>query len=376
MDEEFSERDLWRAWWGILVAGIVLIVAGAIALPRTVYDGFIWQYFWGPVVADGEGVACAERIDGETVLHATTQACGGATGVVAEPGYTVISTVSYGLVLLFALVSVYLAFERTSLVADAPLFFALVPFMFLGGTARVLEDATLAAGDNGAFVLDFPATAILISPFIYFFVFGLAIAALAVGVMAANREMIDRYEYGVVGIGTALLVLSLVYLVYLVSLADTTISIPMLLITLGGATVVTAAVWFGIERHVPSVNEATGTMGAVIIWGHAVDGFANVLSLDWGPELGLGRDYGPKHVVNDLVITITGSIQPEWLNEAIGEAWPFILLKVAVAAVVVGLFNDELVDDSPRFSLLLLIAILAVGLGPGTRDLLRATFGV
>jgi uncharacterized membrane protein len=33
-------------------------------------------------------------------------------------------------------------------------------------------------------------------------------------------------------------------------------------------------------------------------------------------------------------------------------------------------------EESPRYSIIMLVAILAVGLGPGTRDMLRATFGI
>ncbi|ERH09707.1 MAG: membrane protein of unknown function DUF63 [halophilic archaeon J07HX64] len=33
-------------------------------------------------------------------------------------------------------------------------------------------------------------------------------------------------------------------------------------------------------------------------------------------------------------------------------------------------------DESPRFGIMLLGAIIAVGLGPGTRDMLRFTFGI
>jgi uncharacterized membrane protein len=39
-------------------------------------------------------------------------------------------------------------------------------------------------------------------------------------------------------------------------------------------------------------------------------------------------------------------------------------------------FNDEIFEESPRYAYLLLIAILAVGLGPGTRDMLRATLAI
>jgi uncharacterized membrane protein len=51
-------------------------------------------------------------------------------------------------------------------------------------------------------------------------------------------------------------------------------------------------------------------------------------------------------------------------------------VKVLAAIVVVWLFNDEILEESPRYAVLMLLAVLAVGLGPGTRDVLRATFGV
>jgi len=112
------------------------------------------------------------------------------------------------------------------------------------------------------------------------------------------------------------------------------------------------------------------------VWGHAVDGVANVLSLDWTDALGIGVNYGSKHVVNEATVRITGSVQPAWLSEAIGTAWPFLFIKVAAAVLVVWVFNDEIFEESPRYAYLLLIAILAVGLGPGTRDMLRAMLAI
>ena len=44
--------------------------------------------------------------------------------------------------------------------------------------------------------------------------------------------------------------------------------------------------------------------------------------------------------------------------------------------MIVYLFNADMYHDSPRYTVLLLLTVLAVGLGPGTRDFLRATFGI
>ncbi|MFB6130654.1 MAG: DUF63 family protein, partial [Salinigranum sp.] len=46
------------------------------------------------------------------------------------------------------------------------------------------------------------------------------------------------------------------------------------------------------------------------------------------------------------------------------------------ATFVVWVFEEDIFEESPRYAMLLLVAVLAVGLGPGTRDMLRATLGV
>ena len=126
----------------------------------------------------------------------------------------------------------------------------------------------------------------------------------------------------------------------------------------------------------PEVASGTSVLGGLILWAHAVDGLANVLAIDWGAELGLVADMVPKHPVNRWVIEVTAGVVPEGITAVIGVAWSFLLLKIAAALIVTGLFDRRMIEESPRFSTLLLVAVIAVGLGPGTRDMLRATFGV
>ncbi|MEM4780429.1 MAG: DUF63 family protein [Halalkalicoccus sp.] len=368
-----SDRiDPARAWVAVALAGTVALVAGALAFPRRVYDGFLWRYFWGPVVADGTGSACAQRIDGETVLGGDC-----ATGIVAEPGYTTLSTVSYALVLVFMLVGVLFLLRKLDIGKNPGFFFALFPFMLFGGALRTVEDASIALlRDTGEPAISFPVSGLFISPFIYFTVFFVTLAALLVSVGLARNGLASRYEYPLAAFGTLAFVATVGYLGWLaVSTTVLEINPGIAIITLVGATLVAAIAWVATERFAPEVNAGTGYMGVLVVWGHAVDGFANVLSLDWSTELGIPT-YSPKHVVNSAIIDITESVQPESVSEAIGTAWPFLFVKIAAALFVVWVFNDEMFEESPRFSMILLVAILAVGLGPGTRDFLRATFGI
>ena len=373
MDWTVLERRPLLSWGVVAVSGTVALLVGILVAPRQVFDAFIWRYYWGPVVADATGNPCAQRIEGETVLGGDCT-----TGIVVTPGYTTFSTITFAIVLLFALVGVVLLMQRLNLRVDRGLFYSLIPFVFFGGSLRVVEDAHAHLfAETGEMVVGVLWIAFLISPLIYLTVFVLAAGTILGALQLEEQGVIRRYEYVVTVAGTAFFLATVVILAYLyvtTDLMDISLIVPI--VTLGGATVITALVWWITEAYWPEVNHGTGLMGAVVIWGHTVDGIANVMSLDWATEIGLPRVYGPKHVVNRWIIETTTAIQPASLSETIGTAWPFLPVKVLVAVIVVWVFNDEIFEDSPSFAMLLLIAVLAVGLGPGTRDFLRATLGI
>ncbi|MDL5361263.1 DUF63 family protein [Halalkalicoccus sp. NIPERK01] len=377
MDDVSDRIDPARAWVAAAITALTALVVGSFAFPRRVHDGFLWRYFWGPVVADGTGSTCAQRIGGETRLLDSAVECQQATGIVAEPGYTTVSTLSYAVVLVFSLVGVVFLLRRLDIGRERGFFFALFPFMLFGGALRTVEDASVAMlRTTGEPAISFPLSGLFISPLIYFTVFFVTLAALLVSVAAARRGLVPRYEYPLAAIGTLAFATTIGYLGWLSVTTDVLGFHPAVaFITLVGATLVAGLAWIGTERFVPAVNVGTGYMGVLVVWGHTVDGIANVLSLDWASELGI-PSYTPKHVVNSAIIEITGALQPRSISEAIGTAWPFLFVKIGAALFVVWVFNDEIFEESPRYSMLLLVAILAVGLGPGTRDFLRATFGI
>ncbi|TQQ79255.1 DUF63 family protein [Halonotius terrestris] len=373
-----SPERLWLATFAVLTTALV---GGSLLFRDLVYDRFLWQYFWGPVAADGNGVACAVNGDSGVEYIASTTSCAASEAageIVAYPGYTLVSEIGYIVVLLFALIGVYLLLERLDIGDSRALFYALVPFMLFGGALRTVEDAGIAALNAGVEpLIPFPWSAFIISPFIYVTVFGVTLGAIGLGVALESQGYVERYEYPTGVIGTVLLGGSVLYLAYLgATTTYATINWPVITAVLGGAAVATAVTWWLIVRFKPSINDGTGLMGLVIIWGHAIDGTANVVGLDWMPALGAGRNLVPKHPVNAAVVDITSSILPPSVLAVTGDTWPFLLIKLAAATFVVWIFEDELFEESPRYTILLLVAVLAVGLGPGTRDMLRATFGI
>lgn len=381
MEAIVDRYDPVRLWFATVGALVLTLVGGVLLFPARVFDEFIWQYLWGPVVADAHGAStagCAVLEGGEVDIYYAGAECAAATGVAAHPGYTTLSTVTYALILLLALVGVVLLLRRMDAGTDRGFFYALFPFMLFGGALRVVEDANATLfRESGEMLLSLPWIGFLISPLIYFTVFAIALLALVASLWGEERGLVSRYEYPVFAIGTALLVGTLAFFGYLTVTTNSLGFYPAIpIITLGGATLITALVWIALQRYWPAAVAGTGFMGALVIWGHTVDGVANVLSLDWAHAVGLPGGYAPKHVVNRLIIDVTSSVQPAAVSEAIGTAWPFLFVKVGVAVLVCYLFEPEFFEESPRYAMLLLVAILAVGLGPGTRDFLRATFGI
>ena len=372
-----EDRDPARAWLATFLGGVVVTVAAAVAFPRRVADGFLWRYFWGPVDADAHGATCAVRSGGTTERLYSRSACAAADGFVAQPGYTAVSTVSYAVVLVFMLVGVLLLLRKLEIEMSPGFYVALFPFMLLGGALRVVEDvnATFLSEGLNTFI-PYPEVALIISPFIYFVMFGFTLAALVATVALDRRGVLEGFEPALAAAGAAGLTVTFGILAYASATREIIAFNPLFFaIVAVGATLIAALFWVGIEWFAPAVNEGTGRMGILVVWGHSVDGIANVLSLDWGPQL-VGQSYGSKHVINRATVRVTEAVQPGWLSDAIGTAWPFLFIKVGAAVAVVWVFDRQIFEESPRYAYLLFIAILAVGLGPGTRDTLRATLGI
>ena len=364
-----------RLWAGSVLALLVALVGGSLLFPRTVYDGFVWHFFWGPVQADANSAVCAIREGGATRYLYETAACSAAPEPVAYPGYTLVSEVGYVVVLLVALSGLVFLLRALDLGTDRELFFSLLPFVFFGGALRVVEDVTDAAADP---LIGYPLNTLLISPVIYFTVFGITLAAVVASAALADRNVVGDYTRLLLGSGVAVLVATLLFLLWSAVAADGpgTFYPQVIVVILVGSTASAVGTWWLIERVAPAVNAGTGRMGFVVVWGHAVDGVANVVGLDWMVALGAGPNLVPKHPVNRGIVEITGATLPADVLAVTGDTWPFLIVKLVAATVVVWLFDEQIFDENPRYAILLMIAILAVGLGPGTRDMLRATFGV
>ena len=94
-----------------------------------------------------------------------------------------------------------------------------------------------------------------------------------------------------------------------------------------------------------------------LYFGHFIDGSATYLGID-------NYGYVEKHVL------------PTWFIETFCTAIVMLPLKfIVVTGVIIALENEEHKEDQKQMISLLILFLLALGLGPGTRDILRIVFG-
>lgn len=122
------------------------------------------------------------------------------------------------------------------------------------------------------------------------------------------------------------------------------------------AALVAAGTWTIVRR---SGLSETGWAGALVVFGHALDGVSTAVGID---VLG----FGEQTPLARAVLEVTAGLS---VADVLGTGWLFVLLKVVLAVVVVWLLADS-VRERPREGYLLLALVAAIGLGPGVHNLL------
>lgn len=153
-----------RSWWFLYVAApITIVFSGVLVFPELVYERFLWQYIWGPVVAD------ASR---EPVTR---------YGIQATAGYNPVNTITYLSIVLYSLPGLRAFHVAFSLDLTTRLAYSLIPIIVAGGAMRALADASLLGSLDVWFI----------TPSIYFIVAGIALGSITIGSALRDRGLLS-----------------------------------------------------------------------------------------------------------------------------------------------------------------------------------------
>ena len=331
----------------IFIIIIIVIIAGVALLPTVFYDQWIWKYYWGPVVAD------AENSPSGVAFY---------NSVAASEGYTMVSEITYGLILVVALFFIYKLLKKLNIVVDWKFALSLMPYILFGPITRVLED-------TGYF--DAPVVYWFISPLLYFQIAAYALSFLVLGYYIEKKFQKPRLTVNsILFTGGLILLVSPVILIARWVAGDrwgiTIGSQPdVFLIVIGIVALIVGLVYLiaFVFRNNKKIVVYKNPLNLAMIAGHLIDGITSYISIK--DPLNMGLMYSEKHPASNALLDIWGPLFP---------IVKFLLI-ILVIYVFDVLYKDELKNNQILVNLVK-IGILILGFAPGLRDLLRVTMGV
>ncbi|KYK30987.1 MAG: hypothetical protein AYK22_08360 [Thermoplasmatales archaeon SG8-52-3] len=328
----------------ILLIIVVIIIAGLLFAPSIFYDQWIWKYYWGPIVADASG---------SVAIH---------NGIEAREGYTVVSEITYGIILIIALYAIYKLLDKLNITVDWRFALALMPYILFGPISRVLEDSNY---------FNEPLEYWFISPLIYLQIAFYAIFFLLLGYFVEKKFKNRIFSVNkIIFFGGLIFFIPSLYLISIWILGDrwgntTGVRFDVFLIVLGLIFLIVGLVFLisYILRKNEKIAIYKNPLNLAMLSGHLMDGITSYISIK--DPFSMGLFYAEKHPASNVLLNIWGPLFP---------IVKFLLI-IAVVYVFDVMFKEELKNHITLVNLLK-IGILILGFSPGLRDLLRVTMGV
>ncbi len=331
----------------IVILILIISIIGIFLFPHIFYDKWIWKYYWGPVVADS--------LNSD---HGTASF----NGIKVSEGYTIVSELTYGIILIIALYFIYIFLKKLNIKVDWRFALALMPFILFGPVTRVLED-------TGYF--SEPWVYWFISPFIYLFIAFFAILFLILGYYLENKLKLSKITINkVLFVGGLLFLIPTLYPIanwIFGNRWDSTsgVRFDVFLIVLGIVSIVVFLVYF-IAKYFKEKEKIVvykNPLNLAMLIGHLTDGLTSYISIK--DPFSMGLFYTEKHPASNFLLELWGPLFP---------IVKFLLI-ILVIYVFDVLYKEELKEYTNLVNLFK-IGILILGFSPGLRDLLRVTMGV
>ena len=262
-----------------------------------------------------------------------------------DTGYNPVNTITWALVLVFFLFLTLKLLQRLRIQIDRRFIAAVLPYIVAGAILRVIEDAEFVKP---------PLSYLLITPLIFFLIFGccLALLILAVQITKGRRFMTLQYThvFGLFGLLWCLANLALLTRFAMIEAPW----VPAAVMSIAGA--LTGAIYLIASRY--HIRFLTDHLNLGVLTAHLLDATSSFIGIDL-----LG--YSGKHVIERLIVEYTGT------------AASMYLLKLGILVPILYVLDMQFTQkDEEELKNLVLLALLMIGLAPAVRNTLRMMLGV
>ncbi|MCS7144563.1 MAG: DUF63 family protein [Archaeoglobaceae archaeon] len=249
--------------------------------------------------------------------------------IVYKEGYNIVNTLTWAIILVIAVFLIYKFLEKRFEI-DVNFILANVPYILLGSSARVVEDAGF---------LKPPISYVFMSPLIFFLIFFLAFPTLLV----SRRFFGEKYYIYYASVGLLFAIATIILL-----FANLRVENPLIFpYGITGAVIIALAFYL-----IPIKTK--NLLTASVIFAHMLDGFVTFLGVQY-------HGYVEIHVL------------PRFITEEFG-AIALPIAKFGVIASVLYLIDAS--EEKESLKNFLKFTLLVLGLAPALRNGLRIMFGV
>lgn len=264
--------------------------------------------------------------------------------IIYDTGYNPVNTITWALVLVVCLFLTFKLLKTLEIKIDHRFIAAVVPYILVGASLRVIEDAEL---------VNPPLSYLLITPLIFFLLFAccIAILMLSVRLSCSTKRRGADYPLLFALIGFLWLIADLAFLVKM----EEVIAL-WVLFAVAGISGILVGIIYAIGT-IGGIHVLTERVNVAVLAAHLLDASSSYIGIDI-----LG--YTGKHVLERLIVTYAGTA---------AGLYP---LKLGILIPVLYLLATQFTEEEVELKNLVLLALITIGLAPGVRNILRLMLGV
>ena len=259
-------------------------------------------------------------------------------------GYNPVNTITWAIILGFVIFVIFKILNKLEIRADWEFTKAILPYIVVGSTLRVMEDAELFKP---------PLTYVFTTPPIYVLMFVVTILLLIISIRLHKSGYIENWKrsFAIAGIVWSLINLGVLLL------SGSLVNPGILIIVFLLGTGITLIFYFVFKKI--GYTLFNNQVNITILWAHLLDASSTFIGVDF-------MDYHEKHVVPTLLIDLAGT------------ASIMIPLKIIIFIPVIYILDTQFEkdDESEKLKDLVKLVIIILGLAPATRNTLSMVFGV
>lgn len=261
--------------------------------------------------------------------------------IIYDTGYNPVNTITWAVLLvagIFVFSKIWEIWDK-KWGADRDTILSLIPYIFVGASMRVMEDAD---------VFDAPLKYLFITPLNFFILVSITLLILVMSAVVSTKLSMGRGSYKKFSVPIGIIWCSLNVIVLLSAKGVILFWVPFAVI--GIAILIVVPIYLIARAY--DIQFLKEKLNVCILGAHLMDASSSHIGIEF-------LNYGGKHVIERILLEHTGSA--------------LCIYPVELLVLIPVLYVTDRYIEKESLKMILLCALLILGLGPAVRNTIRMT---